>query len=178
MTLLLCLGCFSVMAVEEPAEYRMERYDDEVPDTLSGAVRISAVEALELQQDKGAVIVDVIPEHRQPEELPEDQLWLPVPHEGVAGAVWLPDVGYGLLSVVTETYFRTHLEKLTEGDLKHALVFYCRTNCWMSWNAAKRALEYGYSSVFWLAEGIEDWKFEGYELEMLEPAEGKRQTDR
>ena len=30
------------------------------------------------------------------------------------------------------------------------LVFYCDANCWMSWNAAKRAMdELGYSRVYW-----------------------------
>ena len=155
-----------VMAVEEPAGYRMDHYDERVPDTLA------------LQQDAGAVVIDVIPELQQPGDLPKGQLWLPVPHQGVAGALWLPDVGYGPLSEVTEKYFRNHLKSVTGGQWDHPLVFYCRTDCWMSWNAAKRAMSYGYTSVYWFADGIEDWLFEGYDVERLTPAEGARQAVR
>lgn len=166
------------MAVEEPADYRMERYDDTVPETLTGAIRVSATDVLALQQNQKAVIIDVIPEHQPPEDLPDGQLWLPVPHQGVAGALWLPDVGYGQLSTVTESYFKGHLKEASGGDWGRPLVFYCRTDCWMSWNAAKRALSYGYTSVYWFADGIEDWMFEDYDLESLKPAKGARQAVR
>jgi hypothetical protein len=33
------------------------------------------------------------------------------------------------------------------------LCFYCLADCWMSWNAAKRALSLGYSNVAWYREG-------------------------
>ncbi len=166
------------MAVEEPAGYRMELYDDRVPETLKGATRVSAIEVRELQQDQGAMVIDVIPEHRPPDKLPDGQLWLPVAHQGVAGALWLPDVGYGILSEVTESYFKGHLEEIGRGDWGRPLVFYCRVDCWMSWNAAKRAMSYGYTSVYWFADGIDDWMFEEFQLEILKPAEGVRQEVR
>lgn len=162
------------MAVEEPADYRMDNYDDTVPETLAGATRVSASEVLELQQNEGAVVVDVIPEHRRPEDLPAGHLWLPVPHRGIAGAIWLPDVGYGALSDVTESYFRDNLKQASRGDLNRPLIFYCRTDCWLSWNAARRAVSYGYTSVYWFAGGIEDWLFEDFGLEVLKPVEGVR----
>jgi hypothetical protein len=31
-------------------------------------------------------------------------------------------------------------------------------NFWMSWNAAKRILSYGYSNVAWYPEGTEGWE--------------------
>ncbi len=179
--ILIVLSCVSgsiALAVEEPAGYRIERYDDRVPETLTGATRVSAMEVLELQQNEQASVIDVIPEHQQPDVLPEGQLWLPVPHKGVAGSLWLPDVGYGALSEVTESYFKGHLKEVSAGDWSRPLVFYCRTDCWMSWNAAKRAMGYGYTAVYWFAGGIEDWIFEGYELELLKPAEGVRQAVR
>ena len=174
----LCVNASAALSVEEPAGYRMERYDDRVPDTLRGATRVSAVEVRHLQQNNGAVVIDVIPEHRPPDDLPAGQLWLPVAHKGVAGALWLPDVGYGLLSEVTESYFKSHLKDISRGDWGRPLVFYCRLDCWMSWNAAKRAMSFGYTSVYWLADGIEDWMFEEFELEVLTPAQGVRQAVR
>lgn len=165
---------FNANAVEEPDGYRLKHYDDTVPATLTGATRVSAVQVRQLQSVEGALVVDVIPEHRKPDDMPDGQLWFPLEHKGVSGALWLPDVGYGLLSEVTESYFADNLRDATEGDLDHAIVFYCRSDCWMSWNAAKRALSYGYTRVYWFADGIHDWEFEGYDIEVLTPAPGVR----
>ncbi|MFK7893207.1 MAG: rhodanese-like domain-containing protein [Granulosicoccus sp.] len=178
-TLLLVVGLASQLAqaLEEPEGYRTELYDDTVPDTLTGAVRIGALEVLQLQQEENAVVVDVVPEQRQPDELPQGQIWMPVPHKGIAGAIWLPDVGFGVLSETTESYFRGRLRAATDGQLARAVVFYCRADCWMSWNAAKRALTFGYTRVYWFADGIDDWRFEGLEVEVLKPAPGQRQAE-
>lgn len=176
------LFCFSsiafsalAVAVEEPEGYRVSLYDDAVPDTLTGATRVSAVQVKQLQSNKNALVVDVIPEHRKPDDIPKGQVWFPVPHKGVPGALWLPDVGFGVLSETAESYFENHLKAATDGNLDHAIVFYCRIDCWMSWNAAKRAMSYGYSLVYWFADGIDDWQFEDYDVEHLTPAPGLRQ---
>ena len=163
--------------VEQPDGYRMEFYDDKVPAELDGASTITAVEVKRLQDSAEAVVVDVIPENRRPNVLPENQIWLPVDHEGVPGAIWLPDTGYGVLSDITVKYFKYHLNLATNGNMNHAVVFYCRSDCWMSWNAAKRALSYGYTNVYWFHDGIDDWFFENYDFEVLTPAEGQRQVE-
>lgn len=160
--------------VPEPEGYRLENYDAPVPETLQGATRVNAVLVRKLQLELQAIVIDVIPEHRKPDNLPENQVWIPLPHEGVSNAAWLPDVGYGALSPVTLQYFRSNLNSLVEGDPSRPVVFYCRIDCWMSWNAAKRAVSWGYSQVYWFADGIDDWRFEGYPVEILKPAEGKR----
>ena len=38
--------------------------------------------------------------------------------------------------------------------------------------AAKRALEYGYTHVFWYPEGTDGWLFQDYPSERLEPEPG------
>ena len=38
---------------------------------------------------------------------------------------------------------------------------YCQADCWMSWNAAKRLLSYGYSNVAWYPEGTDGWERAG-----------------
>lgn len=162
-------------AVEEPGGYRLDRYDDIVPQTLEGATTVTALDIIDLQRTADVLIVDVIPEHRKPPELPAGQLWIPVPHTGIKGALWLPDVGFGGLSEVTEQYFKSHLERASHGDLDKPIVFYCRADCWMSWNAGKRALSYGYTSVYWFADGLDDWTFEDQPVETLSPAAGQRQ---
>lgn len=51
------------------------------------------------------------------------------------------------LAMETENYFRLGLEPVTQSDGAKLLVFYCLRDCWMSWNAAKRALALGYKNV-------------------------------
>jgi PQQ-dependent catabolism-associated CXXCW motif protein len=54
-------------------------------------------------------------------------------------------------------YFARGLEKATHGDRARLLVIYCLADCWMSWNAAKRALSLGYANVAWYREGTDGW---------------------
>ena len=177
MLVLSCAIGGTEAAVEQPAGYRLQDYDARVPDGLDGAFSVTAAEVKRLQQGRGAVVIDVIPEQRRPAVLPENQIWIPLAHKGVAGAIWLPDIGYGVLSEVTENYFRRHLEAATRGNRDHPVVFYCRANCWMSWNAAKRALEYGYTSVHWFYDGVDGWLLEDYDFEILQPRPGLRQPE-
>ena len=44
------------------------------------------------------------------------------------------------------------------GDKAALLVIYCLADCWMSWNAAKRALAYGYTNVAWYPDGTDGWE--------------------
>jgi PQQ-dependent catabolism-associated CXXCW motif protein len=37
-------------------------------------------------------------------------------------------------------------------------------DCWMSWNAAKRALELGHKAVVWYPEGTDGWSEAGLPL--------------
>jgi rhodanese-related sulfurtransferase len=39
----------------------------------------------------------------------------------------------------------------------------------MSWNAAKRALSYGYSNVVWYPEGTDGWELEDLPLADAQP---------
>ena len=39
----------------------------------------------------------------------------------------------------------------------------------MSWNAARRALAYGYDDVIWYAEGADGWRAAGLPLQAAEP---------
>src|SRR5258705_455008 len=55
-------------------------------------------------------------------------------------------------------YLRRGLERASGGNNAALLVIYCQENCWMSWNAAKRVLSYGYPNVAWYPEGTEGWE--------------------
>ncbi|MGI9464331.1 MAG: PQQ-dependent catabolism-associated CXXCW motif protein, partial [Aestuariivirgaceae bacterium] len=77
--------------------------------------------------------------------------------------------GYGRLHPDADRWFRGRLMLLTAGNKHKPLLFYCLMDCWMSWNAAKRALEYGYQRVIWFPEGTDGWGFEDYPLKARYP---------
>jgi PQQ-dependent catabolism-associated CXXCW motif protein len=49
-------------------------------------------------------------------------------------------------------------------------VVYCLKDCWMSWNAAKRALAMGYTNVAWYPDGTDGWASADLPLEQATPA--------
>ena len=143
-------------APEEPAGYRMEAYRAPTPPTLAGAAVIGTVEAERLWREGHALFLDVMPRDAKP-ALPPGTLWRDRRRENIPGSLWLANVGYGALGEAMEAYLRRSLEAATAGDPARPLVFYCQADCWMSWNAAKRALELGYSRVLWYPEGTDGW---------------------
>lgn len=155
--------------IAEPEAYRTEDYRAPVPATLQGARVIGTAEAETLWRDKRATFVDVLPHAPKPKNLPAGTLWREPLHRDIPGSFWLPDTGYGALAAVTETYFRDGLERATGGDHARALVFYCLRNCWMSWNAAKRALAMGFSDVIWYPDGNDGWAAAGLPLADVTP---------
>ena len=150
--------------VPEPTEYRTTDYRSPVPATLKGARVIEAEEARQLWQDKKAVFIDVFPRAPKPPNLPKNTIWRDPPHMSIDGAVWLPNVGYGVLAPHVSDYLNKHLKRLSGGDASKPLVFFCLKDCWMSWNTAKRAIALGYSSVIWFSDGTDGWQEAGEDL--------------
>ncbi len=145
-------------APPEPQEYRTDTYRSPVPLTLKGATALSSAAAMATWRLKRAAFIDVYPHPPKPEGLPPGTIWRESKHMTIEDAVWLPNVGYGALSAAYDAYFRRNLETITHGDKTKPLVFFCLRNCWMSWNAAKRALGYGYSNVGWYRDGSDGWQ--------------------
>lgn len=142
----------------EPEGYRTDTYRAPVPATLKGGTVIDTEAAEVLKKDGKAVFIDVFPQAPKPPSLPKTTVWRTPKHETITGAVWLANVGYGVLNPQFEQYFRAGLEKFAGGDKSKPLVFFCLRNCWMSWNAAKRAIEWGYTNVNWYPDGTDGWK--------------------
>ena len=142
----------------EPDGYRMEDYHAPVPVTLAGAHVLTTAEAEAIWRDKAGVFIDVMPRAPKPPNLPQGTVWRDKPRLNIPGSIWLPDTGYGKLAKATEAYLRAGLERASGGNKAALLVIYCQENCWMSWNAAKRVLSYGYPNVAWYPEGTEGWE--------------------
>jgi PQQ-dependent catabolism-associated CXXCW motif protein len=150
--------------VAEPQEYRTENYRAPVPATLTGVRVLSTAEAETIWRNKTGAFVDVLPRPPKPANLPEGTVWRDKPRFNIPGSIWLPDTGYGKLADITEDYLRRGLERASEGNKAALLVIYCQENCWMSWNAAKRALTYGYSNIAWYPLGSDGWERAGLPL--------------
>lgn len=155
--------------VPEPDDYRMDDYRAPVPATLSGATVIGAEEAHALWTAGGAAFIDVLPQAPKPPNLPAGTIWRDKPRDSIPGAVWLPNVGYGAIAADTADYFRYGLRIATKGDLRMPIVIFCLDDCWMSWNAAKRAIAWGHTDVRWFPEGTDDWTFFNYPTERIRP---------
>ena len=106
--------------------------------------------------------------------LPASTIWRPKPRDDIPGSIWLPDTGYGALAPVMERYFERGLQQATGGKRDRLIVFYCLANCWMSWNAAKRALAIGYTHVAWYPEGTDGWAAQGLPLESRHHCRARR----
>ena len=145
-------------APPEPEGYRAEDYRAPTPASLHGARVVTTAEAEALWRDKAAVFVDVMPRAPRPPNLPAGTIWRDKPRYNIPGSAWLPDTGYGALAASTEAYLRTALATLTGGDAGKPIVVYCLRDCWMSWNAAKRAVAWGYRSVIWYPDGTDGWE--------------------
>jgi PQQ-dependent catabolism-associated CXXCW motif protein len=155
--------------ISEPEGYRLEDYRAPTPVTLRGAKVIRTEEAEQIWRSRSASFVDVMPRPPRPRKLPEGTVWRDKPRPNIPGSIWLPDTGYGELAPGMADYFAAGLEKATHGDRARLLVIYCLADCWMSWNAAKRALALGYSDVAWYPEGTDGWSAFGLPLEDATP---------
>ncbi len=159
----------SLVPIPEPSGYRMSDYRAAVPATLDGKPALSVAEAHALWDKKAAAFVDVLPQPPKPAGLAPGTLWRDKPRFDIPGSIWLPDTGYGALAPMTLDYFRRGLKQASGGDLAKPLVFYCARQCWMSWNAAKRAKTLGYTHVYWYEGGTQDWTAAGYPLSQQPP---------
>jgi PQQ-dependent catabolism-associated CXXCW motif protein len=144
--------------VPEPEGYRTEDYRADVPETLAGARVLTTAEAEAIWRAKSGVFIDVLPRPPKPSNLPAGTVWRDKPRFDIPGSVWLPDTGYGELADATENYLRQGVVRASGGNRAALIVVYCQANCWMSWNAAKRILSWGYSDVAWYPDGTDGWE--------------------
>jgi len=82
------------------------------------------------------------------------------------GAHLLPSAGSGSNDPMVQTNVAAAIDKLTAGDKSRPLLIYCHHYaCQLSYHGVARAVDAGYSSVFWLRDGIKGWADAGYEQE-------------
>ncbi len=147
----------------------MSEYRASTPASLAGARVLTTAQAYALWQAGSAAFIDVLPLIPRPAGLPADTIWRDKPRDDIPGSMWLPDTGYGALAPAMQDYFVRHLNAARGVSAARPLVFYCLAECWMSWNAAKRALALGFAPVDWYPGGTTSWQAAGLPLERRLP---------
>jgi PQQ-dependent catabolism-associated CXXCW motif protein len=114
--------------------------------------------ALLSASNKGALVFDVLGSNEQlPGALP-------------AAAAHQP----GSFDDAVQRGFGQALERVSQGQRDRPMVFYCASiQCWMSYNAALRAIRLGYSQVLWYRGGIEAWKAAQQPVQMAQAGPGR-----
>jgi PQQ-dependent catabolism-associated CXXCW motif protein len=143
---------------------RMERYRAPVPGDVPGGITLDTADVFARQGDGTLVFIDVYP----PTGLGPDPLdghWVTSEkRRSIPGTSWLPEVGRGTLSAEAEDYFRRNLARLTRNSPATPVLFFCTADCWQSWNAARRAINWGYTAVYWYPLGTDGWEEAGHTL--------------
>ena len=155
--------------VQEPAGFWPGPINSAVPATIAGGKVIHADALVRLLAQAKPLVIDVSNEPARPAGMAPDAPWLPLPQKVIPGAVWLPGAGMADIAQETDVLFRKLLSQRTAGDLDHPVVIYCHERCWLSWNAAKRAIGYGYRQVHWFPEGAEGWRAAGNTTVVAKP---------
>ncbi|WP_044872348.1 PQQ-dependent catabolism-associated CXXCW motif protein [Pseudomonas sp. LFM046] len=173
--LLACVTCLvlalPVLAEEANAPlfsadgYRVARYRSPTPAAAEPARTLDtpSLQAL-LQKQPDTLLVDVYRRQWLHDRFIEDE-----PHANLPGSLWLANTGDGTLAPEWQAYFSRHLQQASQGRLDRPVVFYCRSDCWLSWNAVKRAAALGYTNLYWYRDGIDAWEQAGLPLQPARP---------
>ena len=81
------------------------------------------------------------------------------PRTTVPGALWWPGAGVGTsLHDAVQKRFAAAMARVSRGDKARVVVFFCLSRlCWLSHNAAVRAVALGYRHVDWYRGGWQAW---------------------
>ena len=160
----------SATPAPEPPTFWTGPTNSPVPATIAGGKVINTTHQLQAMLKRPeTIIVDVSNAPRRPDNLAIGAPWLPVPHHAIPGSLWIPGAGLGEIPPAVDDFFRKQLAAATSDDASRRVILYCHQTCWLSWNAAKRAISYGYRNVYWYRDGIEGWKAAHFPTAVIEP---------
>ncbi|HZJ92590.1 MAG TPA: rhodanese-like domain-containing protein [Thiopseudomonas sp.] len=146
--------------------YRSSVYRSPTPTFHEQAQTIEPNELVDMQEQyPNLLLIDV---YRNP--WLRGHFTLTEEHKNLPNSLWLANCGDGSLSQQWLAYCQNHLEQATAGNTSQPIVFYCRSDCWLGWNAIKRAHAFGYSNLYWLRDGIDGWEQADLPLEHAQPA--------
>jgi PQQ-dependent catabolism-associated CXXCW motif protein len=134
---------------------RIAAFEAPTPLRVVGANTISTPQLRQLMQaNPPPVLIDVL-SGNQTVSLP--------------GALWISEAGRGdNLNDAVQAKLAVRLAALTGGNKSRAVVFFCRSRtCWLSHNAAVRAVALGYTNVNWYRGGRDAWISAGLPMQSV-----------
>ena len=149
--------------------YRRARYRAPVDRKPTPARQIALADALRFSPGKNALFIDVLPAEGGVRDPETGQWTLAAPHETIPGALWFPEVGRAPVDVTLWAMFIWEVRLMRVVQPLGPIVVFCRADCWMSWNAARRLALVGVPNVRWLAEGIDGWHDAARPLAPVQP---------
>ncbi len=163
LTLLLLLGGTARAAdstFDPISGYRISQYRAPTPTSVPGGTVVTLEELQKLAAEQNAILLDVTPSEGAGADPQTGDWHVPKARFNMAGSVWLPDVGKGVLPAALDRYFQANLARMSGANKMMPIIIYCQADCWMSWNAVKRAAGYGYTALYWYPDGTDgmaDW---------------------
>lgn len=149
--------------------YRSARYRAPIKLDPRPAPHLALVAALELDPQRDALFIDVMPVEGGVRDPASGKWRLSQQHQTIPGAQWHPETGR---APVDEDLWLGLQHAITSARAKRPklpVILFCRSDCWMSWNAARRLALNGVSNVWWLAEGTDGWHAAGRQLITANP---------
>ncbi|WP_436785247.1 PQQ-dependent catabolism-associated CXXCW motif protein [Stutzerimonas frequens] len=153
------------LALFSPDGYRQTQYRSPTPASAEGAQTLdtAALQTL-IAQEPDLVLVDVYRSQWLAGRFIDSEA-----HANLPGSIWLANTGDGNLQPEWASYFSDNLARVSQGNMQRPLVFYCRSDCWLGWNATKRAHGLGYTRLYWYRDGVDGWEQAGLPLRPATP---------
>jgi len=149
--------------------YRTARYRAPVQADPAPAAVIGLAEALALEPGRDALFLDVMPVEAGVRD-PATGVWtLSTAHLTIPGALWFPETGRAPVDPALWRALETAVRDARRAAPDAPVIVFCRTDCWMGWNAARRLALRGIANVRWLAEGTDGWHTAGRPLTAATP---------
>ncbi|NKJ42955.1 rhodanese-like domain-containing protein [Novosphingobium sp. SG720] len=143
--------------------YRSAAFRAPVDRDPAPATAISPAQALGLAPG-AALFLDVLPAEGARRDGASGAWQLASPHQTIPGALWYPETGRSPPDPVLWQALAARVAAFRQQHRGAPIVVFCRADCWMSWNVARRLALGGVTGVRWLAEGIEGWHDAGGSL--------------
>lgn len=169
ITLFTAALCVAPLAAQSPGlfdedGYRSARYRTPIKQDPRPAPHLALAAALELDPQGDALFIDVMPVEGGVRDPQTGQWRLSQQHLTIPGAQWHPETGR---APVDPDLWRGLEQAITKARQKRPglpVIIFCHSDCWMSWNAARRLARGGVPNVWWLAEGTDGWHAAGRKL--------------
>ncbi|WXL24130.1 PQQ-dependent catabolism-associated CXXCW motif protein [Ectopseudomonas mendocina] len=144
--------------------FRSSHYRSPTPAHAEHAHTLDTESLQNLLNSKDVALIDVYGRQWLHGQFIEDEI-----HANLPGSIWLANTGLGKLDQYWQQYFEDNLKRISHGDKSWPMVFYCRSDCWLGWNAVKRAHQLGYSNLYWFRDGVDAWQQAGLQLVPAQP---------